>query len=171
MRALVRFIDRTLAGFGIVILTIMVVCVIWQVISRYILGNPSTVTDELARLLFMSLGLIGGTYTAGQKRHLAIDLLPLFLHGTMRRNLGILVEIFILAFALIILLYGGGQLALDTLRSHQTSPILGWKIGYVYLSIPLSGALITFYSLLTIVEQLCGVSFRDARTHSAPGDA
>ncbi len=171
MRTFVRFIDRTLAIFGITILSIMVICVVWQVVSRYVLGAPSTITDELARLLFMSLGLIGGAYTAGQKRHLAIDLLPQKLTGRMRRNLGIAIELFVLAFALIILIYGGGKLALDTLLSNQTSPILGWKMGYVYLSIPLSGALIVFYSLLTITEQLLGVSYRNTEATSPPGDA
>ena len=170
MRAFVRFIDMVLAGFGISILGIMVICVVWQVISRYVLSTPSVGTDEAARLFFMCLGLIGGAYTAGQRRHLAIDLLPNYMNPQSRRALGIFVEIFVLAFAAVILFYGGGMLAIDTFQSNQTSPVMGVPMGYIYLSIPISGALIVFYSILTIIEQSFGVSFRETAAPTGPID-
>uniref|UniRef100_UPI003B5224BC TRAP transporter small permease subunit n=1 Tax=Vibrio cholerae TaxID=666 RepID=UPI003B5224BC len=42
-----------LAAFTISLSSFLVFCVVWQVLSRYVLGKPSTVTDELARYLFM----------------------------------------------------------------------------------------------------------------------
>ncbi len=36
---------------------------------------PSTVLDEFTQILFMWIILFGGVYTAGLKKHLAIDLL------------------------------------------------------------------------------------------------
>ena len=68
-------IDSLLRWVIIAIFTVLVACVTWQVLSRYVLGTPSTLTDEIARFLFMWLALIGGAYTFGARRHLAIDLL------------------------------------------------------------------------------------------------
>ncbi|MGC3965239.1 MAG: TRAP transporter small permease [Rhodocyclaceae bacterium] len=149
-----KTVTTALAGINIVMLAILVCCVVWQVTARFILKSPSIVTDELARLLFICLGLLGGAYTAGQNRHLAIDLLPMMLKGNAGRYLGIFIQLFVIAFALIIMAYGGGRLALDTLHSGQTSPALGWNMGYVYLCIPVSGVLIALYSVAAILEHL-----------------
>ncbi len=81
MNKLVTYINRGLAAFTISLSTFLVFCVVWQVLSRYVLGKPSTVTDELARYLFMWVALIGAAYTTGLKRHLAIDLLTMKLDG------------------------------------------------------------------------------------------
>ncbi|MDW2244928.1 TRAP transporter small permease, partial [Vibrio sp. 1287] len=81
MNKLVTYINRGLAAFTVSLSTFLVFCVVWQVLSRYVLGKPSTVTDELARYLFMWVALIGAAYTTGLKRHLAIDLLTMKLKG------------------------------------------------------------------------------------------
>ncbi|MFA9438052.1 TRAP transporter small permease [Uliginosibacterium sp. sgz301328] len=153
MQRVMKTVSTVLAGINIVMLTILVCCVVWQVTARFILKSPSVVTDELARLLFMSLGLLGGAYTAGQNRHLAIDLLPMMLKGNAARYLAIVIQICVIAFALIIMAYGGGRLALDTLHSGQTSPALGWHMGYIYLCIPISGVLIALYAVAAILEK------------------
>ena len=81
MRNIIRSINTLLAALNITILAIIVACVTWQVAARFIFTSPSIFTDELSRLLFICLGLFGGAYTAGQNRHLAIDLLPMMLKG------------------------------------------------------------------------------------------
>ena len=78
------WVDMLLKTVITTIFVVLVACVSWQVISRYVLGTPSTVTDELARFLFMWLALIGGAYTLGLRRHLAIDLLTQQLSGRAR---------------------------------------------------------------------------------------
>lgn len=66
MNKLVTYINRGLAAFTISLSSFLVFCVVWQVLSRYVLGKPSTVTDELARYLFMWVALIGAAYTTGR---------------------------------------------------------------------------------------------------------
>jgi TRAP-type C4-dicarboxylate transport system permease small subunit len=51
------------------------------------------------------------------------------------------------AFACLILIWGGAQLVKATLATNQYSPALGIKMGYVYLILPISGVLMTIYSL------------------------
>lgn len=81
MKFITKLVNQSLAIFSVALSSVLVVCVVWQVISRYVLGSPSIVTDELARFLFMWVGLIGAAYATGLKRHLAIDLLVLKLTG------------------------------------------------------------------------------------------
>ncbi len=148
MNKMVAYINRALAGFTVSLSTFLVFCVIWQVISRYVIGKPSTVTDELARYLFMWVALIGAAYTTGVRRHLAIDLLTMKLKGKRKIINEIIIQIAIAAFALIVLVYGGTNLALKTLSTGQVTPALGLQMGYIYFCLPVSGLLMTFYSFV-----------------------
>jgi len=140
-------VDSTLKCALVLIFSILVVCVVWQVVSRFILGTPSTTTDELARFLFMWLALIGGAYTLGQGRHLAIDLLTLQLSGK-RKLLSELVILGVVGlFCAIVMVYGGGQLVAKTLASGQVTPSLQIPMGYVYGAIPFAGLVMIYYCL------------------------
>ncbi|MGR5063072.1 TRAP transporter small permease [Photobacterium sp. DNB22_13_2] len=154
MNKLVGYINRGLAMFTVSLSSFLVFCVIWQVISRYVIGKPSTVTDELARYLFMWVALIGAAYTTGQKRHLAIDLLTMKLSGKRKLINEIVIQLSIAAFAFIVLVYGGTNLALKTLSTGQVTPALGLEMGYIYFCLPISGALMIFYSAVFGYEKL-----------------
>ncbi len=67
MRTLTHILNKILAGCCCIILAIMVFCVTWQVIARFIFNAPSTVLDEFTQILFMWIILLGGVYTAGLK--------------------------------------------------------------------------------------------------------
>ncbi len=67
MRTLTHILNKILAGCCRIILAIMVFCVTWQVIARFIFNAPSTVLDEFTQILFMWMILLGGVYTAGLK--------------------------------------------------------------------------------------------------------
>lgn len=142
--------DKTLAWLLIVLMFTAVVNVLWQVITRWILNDPSPYTEELARYLLIWIGLVGAGYAAGQKIHLAIDLLPSMLEGRRRLALEIVIDGCIFLFALFVLVVGGYRLVSLTLLMGQTSAALGIQLGYVYLAIPLSGLIIVFYTLLSI---------------------
>ena len=168
MNKLVGYINRGLAVFTVSLSTFLVFCVIWQVISRYVLGKPSTVTDELARYLFMWVALIGAAYTTGQKRHLAIDLLTIKLNGKRKLINEIVIQVAIAAFALIVLVYGGSNLAIKTLATGQVTPALGLEMGYIYFCLPISGALMIFYSVAFGLEKANQLILSDISTANVP---
>jgi len=116
------------------------------------LKNPSSFTEELARYLLIWVGLLGASYVAGQKMHLAIDVLINRLKGRARRLDEYLIEVSIFVFALFVMVFGGLRLVIITLTLNQISAVLRIKLGYVYLVLPLSGLLLMFYSLLFIAE-------------------
>ncbi|EGU32080.1 putative small integral C4-dicarboxylate membrane transport protein [Vibrio ichthyoenteri ATCC 700023] len=154
MKKLVEYINKSLATFTVSLSTFLVLCVVWQVLSRYIIGRPSTVTDELARYLFMWVALIGAAYTTGQKRHLAIDLLTMKLKGKRKLVNELIIQIAIAVFAFVVLVYGGSNLAIKTLATGQLTPALGWEMGYIYFCLPISGALMIFYSVVYGIEKI-----------------
>lgn len=154
MNKLVGLINRGLAAFTISLSAFLVVCVVWQVISRYVLGKPSTVTDELARYLFMWVALIGAAYTTGLKRHLAIDLLTMKLTGKRKMINEIFIQLAIAVFAYIVLVHGGIQLAAKTLATGQVTPALSLQMGYIYFCLPISGVLMIFYSAVFAYERV-----------------
>ncbi|MGB0663855.1 MAG: TRAP transporter small permease [Pontibacterium sp.] len=145
MRRLVSLMDRGLA-WGCVVLTLALVgCVIWQVFSRYVLGKPSTVTDEMARFLFIWVGLLGAAYTLGHRRHLAMDFLLSSSKGRKRVVLWRLVDSISLFFAAVVMVYGGSRLVEKTLSVGQLSPALSLEMGWVYTAVPLSGVCMCLY--------------------------
>lgn len=131
MKKFIFHLNQTLATFTICLSVFLVVCVVWQVLSRYIFSAPSTITDELSRYLFMWVAMIGAAYTTGQKRHLAIDLLVMKLSGKRKLLVEIFIQIAITAFAVIVLIYGGSVLTIQTLAAGQLTPALGIEMGYV----------------------------------------
>ena len=69
-------VNRILGYFLSLIMGVMVLNVLWQVFSRFVLISPSSFTDELARYLMIWLSILGAAYVSGKRMHVAIDILP-----------------------------------------------------------------------------------------------
>ncbi len=142
-----QWVDRCLEYVLITLTALLTLDVLWQVFSRLVLPSPSSFTDELARFLFMWVGLLGAAYAAGKRLHLAIDLLATRLGAAGAQRLSRVVDAALLVFALLILELGGGRLVYITLTLNQLSPTMQVPLGYVYLSVPISGALCVYYAI------------------------
>lgn len=143
-------IDYALERVLIILMGIMVVNVLWQVASRYVMQSPSIFTDELAGFLLIWVGLLGSGYAVGQGIHLAIDIFPTSLEGKKKQNVLTLINIFTAVFALLIMVIGGGRLVYLTLELEQLSSSLEVPLGYVYSVVPISGVFMIYYSLYNI---------------------
>lgn len=145
-------VDRVIAAFSVTVMVALVVCVVWQVFSRYVLNQPSTLTDELARFLMIWVGLLGAAYTVGAQRHLSIDLLAMSLNKRKQAMLSMLINLLIFAFAGSVIVTGGLKLIDKTLSTSQVSAAMQIPMGYVYIILPLSGAVMMFYALWFIYQ-------------------
>jgi TRAP-type C4-dicarboxylate transport system permease small subunit len=148
--------ERLLGRFLVIVMAVSVLNVLWQVFTRFVLSNPSSYTEELARYLLIWIGLVGAAYASGRQLHLAIDLLPRALHGRSRVVLDVTIRIIVATFALGVLGYGGFVLVRISLGLGQTSAALGIPIGWVYSVIPVSGLLIAWFSVRDIMGLLRG---------------
>ena len=146
-------IDKILGTLLIILMIALVLDVVWQVAARYLLKSPSSFTDELAKFLLIWVGLFGAAYAMGKKRHLAIDILPSKLTGRKKKNLTIFINTLVILFALAVLIIGGIRLVYITFTLDQISSALRVPVGYVYLSLPLSGLFMIYYGLLEIFEK------------------
>lgn len=146
MKRTIQTIDTLLNGTLVVLMAALVINILWQVASRYLLSDPSSVTEEIARFLLLWIALLGGCYAYRQGSHLGLDLLTRKLgiksHDHVRR----FVLLIVMLFAATVMVYGGGQLVWLTLQLRQTSPSLGLPMGSIYTVLPLSGLLLIFYS-------------------------
>ncbi|MGD8778489.1 MAG: TRAP transporter small permease [Ignavibacteria bacterium] len=145
-----KIIDGLLEKFLIVILSMLVIDVFWQVVSRYVLMNPSSFTDELARLLLIWVGILGAAYVTGKRLHLAIDVVIKKFSLKGQRIVFYFINISVLVFALLVMVIGGINLIYILLKLGNISPALSLPIGYIYSVIPLSGIVIIYYSLFEI---------------------
>lgn len=153
LRKAKKLINTTLEWTLIVLMAANVLNVLWQVFTRFVLKNPSSFTEELARYLLIWVGLLGASYAAGKKMHLAIDVVVNRFGSKSRMYAEYLIQIFILLFALLVLVIGGIRLVAITLTLNQISAALQVKLGYVYLVLPLSGLLLMFYAVLFIADK------------------
>jgi TRAP-type C4-dicarboxylate transport system permease small subunit len=148
--------DRLLGGTICVLMGAMVLNVLWQVFTRFVLKNPSSFTEEMARYMMIWVGLLGSAYATGQKSHLALDLITAKFSGARKRASELFIHSIVLLFAATVLVGGGGRLVWIQLSLGQKSAALQLKLGYVYLALPLAGAFIVFYSLMALRDALRG---------------
>lgn len=138
-------IDKIIEKALVLIMGVMVINVLWQVFSRYIVGIPSSFTDELARFLMIWVGILGAAYVSGQNMHVAIDVIPSRCSPKNKRLLSKIVGVAIILFAIAGLIIGGFRLVYITYILNQYSPALQIPLALVYIVIPLSGILIIYY--------------------------
>lgn len=139
--------DRVLEGALVFLMAAMTANVVWQVTSRFVLRSPSNFTDELARYLFIWLGLLGAAYAAGRHLHLAVDALTMRLGPVAQRRLRRLSALMLAVFGLLVLVVGGSRLVYITWVLGQRSASLQVPMALVYLALPVSGVLMVIYGL------------------------
>ena len=154
MQRLTEDIARVLGIILTILMAVMVIDVTWQVITRFILKDPSGFTEELAGFLLIWIGLLGASYAYYTKAHLGIDIVTFRLKGLKKQIIDVLINVIVLMFALIVMVYGGMRLVNITFTLRQLSPALGIEMGYIYLVIPVSGILVMYFAIHFIVQTI-----------------
>ncbi len=148
-----KFIDKLLEWMLVFFMSILVIDVLWQVISRYIMNSPSSFTDELAGFLLIWVGLLGAAYVAGRREHLAIDLMIQRSSPRRKFHLEMIISVTIIAFAIVVMIIGGTWLVYTRFYLSVKSAALGLPLGIVYLVLPISGVLIAYFD----IDNLCNL--------------
>lgn len=154
MRAIRRGLDQILGGVNVFLFGFMVVVGSYQILVRYLFNKPSTVSEELLTYSFTWMALLAAAYVFGKREHMRMGFLADRLTPGKRQALDIVIEGIIFLFASIVLVYGGLQITLLTMTQKTAS--LGIPMGYVYMVVPICGALILVYSVLNLLELMGG---------------
>jgi len=149
-----KILDRSLELLVMVVVVVLVIDVLWQVFTRFILKNPSTWTEELAVFMLIWVSLLGAAVALGRGAHLGID----YFVGKLPARIRVFTEVFaflcVALFSFTVMILGGVELVVDTLRLEQISPAINVKVGYVYLAVPISGFFLVLYSIIGLCERL-----------------
>ncbi len=148
LKTILKWTDKSLVVILEFLMAFIVLDVTWQVLSRFVVRHPSPYTEELARFLLIWIGLLGSSYAYRQKMHLGVDVLVQKFSPKNQVWAEILIHSLVLIFAVAVMVWGGFRLVFLTIKLDQISAALQVRMGYVYIVIPLSGLLITFYALL-----------------------
>ena len=142
-----KIIDNILAKICVLMMALLVLDVLWQVFTRFVMSTPSSFTDEMAGFLLIWVGLLGAAYMTGQRGHLAIDLWIQKSEGKRKKTLISITYITMAAFALMVLVIGGGWLMYTRFMWDVKSAALGLPLGLVYSVLPISGLFIVYYTI------------------------
>ncbi len=121
----------------------------WQIFTRWVLGNPSTFTDELLRYVLIIAGFIGSAYCFYRDEHLALTLITDKAKGPFKLCLDIFIEICILFFVIYVFIFGGFKLA-NT--ATNVSSVMHIPMKTLYMIEPICGILIVLARILKYVN-------------------
>lgn len=149
-----EWMTKALNGVLIVAVALLVLDVCWGVFTRYVMGEQAGWTEELARFLLIWVALLGGAVAFGIKGHLGVDYFVGKFHPNTQKLMSVVSNLIVLFFAAAIFVYGGSRQVSDTLTIGQMTPALQWKMGYVYLALPISGIFMVMYTIENIIETI-----------------
>lgn len=123
----------------------------WQIFTRWILNNPSTVTEEFMKYMLIWAGLIGSAYCFYKDQHLALDLFKTKAKGPVAVILTVFIEACILGFIIYVFIFGGFKLAAS---STNSSPVMRLPFTFLYSVLYLSGIFIVAARILRYVQMI-----------------
>lgn len=145
-------IDGALRVFLSLLMALLVLDVTWQVLTRFVLPQPSSFTEEVARFLLIWVSLIGSAYAYRLNSHLGFDLLVSKLPPREALIYYRVCCVLVAIFALLVLVIGGCNLVYLTWTLGQHSPVLGIPMAVVYAVVPFSGLLFMLYSFVFLAS-------------------
>lgn len=137
----------------VVLMSVMVVSMFLQVVTRYALGKGFAWTEELSRFANVWMVFIGAAVLSFSDEHIQVTILDEMLKGNALKALKLFKALVFIIYSSLIVKVG-----IDTLSvvSKQTSPNMLVPMNYIYLVIPVGAALGILYSLRHILAVLKG---------------
>ncbi|RHF67305.1 TRAP transporter small permease [Fusobacterium mortiferum] len=152
MNNLRNALDKIIIGICVILFMFMTVVGTYQITSRYVLKDPSTISEELISYSFAWMSMFAASYVFGKRDHMRMVFFVERYSEKIQLNIAILSEIVVLLFAFGVLVCGGK--AISTLTMTQISPALRVSMGYVYSVLPTCGVITSIYSIINIVDLL-----------------
>lgn len=122
-----------------------------EVFFRYVLESALSWPEEVAGMVFVWFTLVGTAYLVGENSHIAFSLISKRSPPWVKKALGVLSQLVIIAYAVIMVVPGAEYVKMF---SFVTSPAANINLTWVNMAVPVSGALIIFYSLINIYQTL-----------------
>ncbi len=154
MRRALRAAVWLVEWWSALLLVLMVGIVVAGVFFRYVLDASLAWYDEFSSYLLVWLTFYGAVVVAYKRRHIGFETLAESLGPVGRRVAGIVAELLVLAFQVVLAYYG--WVALDAM-AFDTAVSIPWvRMTWVYSVLPITGALMLVVSALHLADLIRG---------------
>ena len=151
-----KFLRKILRAFCAMLIGLMTVVVLWGVFTRYIYGEQSAFTDELARALLVCLSFFGGALAFADALHVGLVFLKEHFSISAKKCADLIGYFISLIFVFVVLVCGGVMLISTSIKSANELVTLPISMWHIYLCVPLSGLFASVFLIENIVNTLIG---------------
>ena len=140
-------------------LVLLVACVQWQVIGRYLFNDSPTWTEPVALLLVLYITALAVAVGVRDAGHLGMESLVALLPAAAQRVAEVLIHLCVMAFAVLMAMAGWEWL---TLKWAEPKPLLGVPEGLDYLPLVMAGGLIVLFCIEHLIALWRGQAIEEA---------
>jgi TRAP-type C4-dicarboxylate transport system permease small subunit len=141
-----------IVSVGIIILfSVLIVSVLLQVFTRYVLNDSLNWTEEAARFAFVWCIMLGGTICTLYKQHAIVVIVRQRLPKIPQSLLSVLIQILMMICVAALAVFGWHMVGAT---ARQLSPALRLPMSYIYLSVPLTALIHFLYMLCELLSLL-----------------
>lgn len=146
-----KYLNKLEEFFIVLFMSIMIINVSLGVFYRYVLNNPLTWTEELARYLMIWFAFIGMSLALKEEMHVGISIFIDLLPTKLKIVVKVLGNILIMVFLLFLLRYSINHLRIVRI---QTSPALGIKMIWAYISVTIGAVLMILENIRLFCQNI-----------------
>lgn len=121
------------------------------VFFRYFLHIGLGWTEEAARYLQVWMTFIGATIAVKRWSHFQLSIVNQWIPRGARRYTRIFAIVVVILLGIVMVKNG---IEITSVSWQQTSPIMSWNIGYLYVVVPFSGVLMILFALRHLVDAI-----------------
>ena len=139
-----RILSNVVEWVCMVLMVVLSVDLFLGVFSRYVMVRTFTWYDEIARGCFVWLTFLGAAVGVKRRAHFRLHIVVDRLSPRLRQVTVFLLPLVVIVFASVLIQQG---LVFLELGKFQQTPVMGLSKMWIYVAIPIGGALMILYSL------------------------
>lgn len=151
-----KIFEKSLEITLVVFLSIVILLVLIQVLSRYLIQLPFVGIEELSRLFFVWACFLGAAYGVIREIHINVEILEKLFSQKINRFFHLFCEMIILCITGIMVIYGT-WFVLEGWTYPDYTTALFYPRSLFHLPVPVSGAIMFFYTANKVVLLLKSV--------------
>ena len=143
--------DDCIRYINIVLISAMTFIILLQVFFRYVLNNPLTWTEEIARFSMVWMVFLAISMVAKRKLNISLDFFLKKISLKVRKPIEILLQAYVIYFLFV--LFKLGMVLVDS-SYRQIAPASQIPMKWIYLSLPIGIAFLIFQHIVLIIKEI-----------------
>jgi len=149
-----RILSNAVEWVCMVLMVVLSIDLLLGVFSRYVMVRTFTWYDEIARGCFVWLTFLGAAVGVKRNAHFRLHIVVDRLSPRLRQVTVFLFPLVVIVFASVLIQQG---LVFLELGRFQQTPVMGLSKMWIYVAIPIGGALMILYSLRPLWSAIRGL--------------